>query len=390
MLVGLEYIKTLVNGLKKRIENIPQSDWKQNDETAQSYIKNRIGGYVKPVEETVVVKRADAESSSYWGKKDGLSAYQEFVPCDEIPTEEELANAVPVGGMYNGTAPLSVFRRNENCYYLNFSEISDDDWGTDKAYPPLAAVYKDMGRGSPGIAFSHCYDTHINVGIDTLTYKTTKDKLIKIPAEYVDSTVQYDTEQSLTEKEQLQARNNIGCAGGYIEVIDGSNMNSVYAAVDDAYKYKKKVYISRLTTYGEVRLYPPTSAVPGSVGTIYDGAALLTSSGTICAYRASVIPSSGPSIYIEENPTILRTFAQSLTAGQKAQARSNIGLTPVAKTDEMTQSVGLEAETGKLWTAPPTGDNIVLASSTAGSTKKFRIAVDDSGTLSAVEVTDAS
>lgn len=35
-------------------------------------------------------------------------------------------------------------------------------------------------------------------------------------------------------------------------------------------------------------------------------------------------------------------------------------------------------------------DNIVLASSTTGSTKKFRIVVDDSGTLSAVEVTDAS
>lgn len=35
-------------------------------------------------------------------------------------------------------------------------------------------------------------------------------------------------------------------------------------------------------------------------------------------------------------------------------------------------------------------DNIVLASSTAGSTKKFRLTVDDSGTLSTVEVTDAS
>lgn len=35
-------------------------------------------------------------------------------------------------------------------------------------------------------------------------------------------------------------------------------------------------------------------------------------------------------------------------------------------------------------------NNIVLASSTAGSTKKFRLTVDDSGTLSAVEVTDAS
>lgn len=43
---------------------------------------------------------------------------------------------------------------------------------------------------------------------------------------------------------------------------------------------------------------------------------------------------------------------QELTADQQAQARKNIGLTPVAKTDEMTQSVGLDAETGELYTKP--------------------------------------
>lgn len=43
---------------------------------------------------------------------------------------------------------------------------------------------------------------------------------------------------------------------------------------------------------------------------------------------------------------------QELTADQQAQARKNIGLTPVAKTDEMTQSVGLDAETGGLYTKP--------------------------------------
>ena len=93
--------------------------------------------------------------------------------------------------------------------------------------------------------------------------------------------------------------------------------------------------------------------------------------------------------YAQEDDAILST-PQTLTDAQKQQARANIGLAPVAKTDAMTQSVGLDAETGRLWTVPPTGDNIVLASSTTGSTKKFRITVDDSGTLSAVEVTDAS
>lgn len=93
--------------------------------------------------------------------------------------------------------------------------------------------------------------------------------------------------------------------------------------------------------------------------------------------------------YVQEVYAILTT-PQVHTLEEKQQARANIGLIPVAKTDAMTQSVGLDAYTGKLWTVPPTGDNIVLASSTTGSTKKFRIVVDDSGTLSAVEVTDAS
>lgn len=93
--------------------------------------------------------------------------------------------------------------------------------------------------------------------------------------------------------------------------------------------------------------------------------------------------------YARVNETIL-TIPQVIDLEKKQQARDNIGLAPVAKTDAMTQSVGLDVYTGKLWTVPPTGDNIVLASSTTGSTKKFRIVVDDSGTLSAVEVTDAS
>lgn len=49
---------------------------------------------------------------------------------------------------------------------------------------------------------------------------------------------------------------------------------------------------------------------------------------------------------------VVKYRMQRLDADQQAQARTNIGLTPVAKTDEMTQSVGLDDETGELFTAP--------------------------------------
>lgn len=54
----------------------------------------------------------------------------------------------------------------------------------------------------------------------------------------------------------------------------------------------------------------------------------------------------------EDGIPIVMYGEQTLTADQQAQARKNIGLTPVAKTDEMTQSVGLDAETGGLYTKP--------------------------------------
>lgn len=70
----------------------------------------------------------------------------------------------------------------------------------------------------------------------------------------------------------------------------------------------------------------------------------------------NIVMFSGNSATMESIPfndhDAIHTFAETLNAAKQAQARENIGLTPVAKTDEMTQSVGLDAETGKLFTTP--------------------------------------
>lgn len=70
----------------------------------------------------------------------------------------------------------------------------------------------------------------------------------------------------------------------------------------------------------------------------------------------NIVMFSGNSATMESIPfndhDAIHTFAETLNAAKQAQARENIGLTPVAKTDEMTQSVGLDAETGKLYTTP--------------------------------------
>lgn len=70
-----------------------------------------------------------------------------------------------------------------------------------------------------------------------------------------------------------------------------------------------------------------------------------------------------PYEFVEQNPSTLTTDAQTLTGAQKLQARANIG------------------------TVEGTDKEMILSSSTAGSTKKFKITVTDDGTLTATEVT---
>lgn len=61
---------------------------------------------------------------------------------------------------------------------------------------------------------------------------------------------------------------------------------------------------------------------------------------------------------------------------------------PMTKTEAMTQSVGMDDD-GRLWTEPGAISitEMILKSSTSGSTKEFKITVDDSGTLAATEIT---
>ena len=70
-----------------------------------------------------------------------------------------------------------------------------------------------------------------------------------------------------------------------------------------------------------------------------------------------------PYEFVEQHPNTLTTDAQTLTDAQKLQARTNIG------------------------TVEGTDKEMILSSSTAGSTKKFKITVTDDGTLTATEVT---
>lgn len=104
--------------------------------------------------------------------------------------------------------------------------------------------------------------------------------------------------------------------------------------------------------------------------------------------------SAGNIEYIEDGldfsqlPFVSFDDSQSLTSYQQTKARENIGLTPVTKTDAMTQSVGLDAETGELYTAPAAGGNTLgITGAQIGQIAKIT-AVDDSGKPTAWEAVD--
>lgn len=91
---------------------------------------------------------------------------------------------------------------------------------------------------------------------------------------------------------------------------------------------------------------------------------------------------------LSDLPYVSFTKNQEVHAIRRAIARKNIGLTPVAKTDAMTQSVGLDAETGELYTTPAAGDNTLgITSATVGQIAKIT-AVDADGKPTAWEAVD--
>ncbi len=94
----------------------------------------------------------------------------------------------------------------------------------------------------------------------------------------------------------------------------------------------------------------------------------LNNDGTAKGYVSELALSGGsypfmPYELVEQNPSTLTTDAQTLTDAQKTQARTNIG------------------------TVEGTDKEVILGSSTVGSTKKFKITVTDDGILTATEVT---
>lgn len=407
-----------------------QPDYAQNNSTAEDYIKNRPGGYT--VENPTISKTITA--SDYVDYPNLHYAYKFSdaplsgdailsgvgkmkIITDGVETESEI-NDIRLVGAVNGLEQYVVgndfgmaghiFNGNTNlygltdgCYFIantnddtgemtayisqfttaaysttveipeKFTEVKPANWGSsygkDGYIPGRPGGYvfsmDDLMKLRTGL-YNYTWDGVIN-GRDTITlsYSGTEVTYVKITDDiqtifaYVGGNITAIIEG--TPKDVIITRDSmdIGSGGAFgIYTLSDSGARSVYPAVIFSYGNPSADFNAN------------GANIPQGVWFSYQE----NSSGEMTWYVNKITTGMGigstfkplwPYEFIEQNPNALTTDAQTLTDDQKLQARTNIGT--VAGTDK----------------------EMILSSSTAGSTKKFKITVDDAGTLTATEVT---
>ena len=316
-----------------------QSDWNQNDETQPDYVKNRPFYTGDPVE-TVLVE----ESTVSFVDAGGF--YEAEFQSTFSATVGETYNVSWDGTLYECTC----VDMGETYVIGNLSIVGE---GSDTGEPFVMIVENGLGIK---IYAADTSSSH------TFSISVFAQEVVKIDAKYLPDTVATKSDVEVTQ-----------------EVLDGV-FSSVATFTFDKQTSGRDTFVFDAFHYYKISDFNPSpSDVISFKGTTefgeeYSGINI----GNNCAEYGGffiVVASAGVcSLAISETTT--RSFT-SPSAGLYAQYdEGNPKFT--AGTGEFT----LRASTGSL----PITD-LLLKSSTAGSTKKFKITVDDNGALTATEVT---
>lgn len=144
--------------------------------------------------------------------------------------------------------------------------------------------------------------------------------------------VLYDREQTLTEEQKAQAKQNIGV----LEPLIGSTSDITPAQVSAALLEGRNVVLSHTdATYGVIYftgfLEPPALGVVASSGVMYYGGAIMRFELVGAKSKGIWAFSYGQLAQISDVPTdVVRYVGQTLTEEQKAKARENIGAISIA------------------------------------------------------------
>lgn len=314
-----------------------QSDWNQNDDTQPDYVKNRPFYTVDSVE-TVLVEESTV---SFSGVSGGI--YQGKLSSTFSPTIGETYKVSWDGTVYECT-----------CVYLGetpaIGNLSIAGVGSDTGEPFCMIV---PGNGEIIIGSNEASDSH------TLSISEFAQEVVKIDEKYLPDTVATKSEVEATQ-----------------EVLDGV-FSSVATFTFDKQTSGRDTFNFNGFNYYKISDFNPASEdVISFTGTREDGDEFSNVNiGNNCVeYGLFIVVASAGDCSIPITETVQISFS-ARSAGLYARYQVDNSF-QTAGTGEFT----LRASTGSL---DITG--LLLKSSTADSTKKFSITIDDSGVISATD-----
>ena len=325
---------------------IKKPDWNQNDPTAPNYVKNRPFYTGDPVE-TVLV-----EESTVPFQDAGSGLYGTEFPSTFSAT---------VGETYKVSWDGTVYE----CVCVNV--------GSDLAIGNLSIYGNASDSGEP-----FCMIVFNGAGIWIVTKDTSAShtfsinglapEVVKIDAKYLPDTVATKSE---VEASQTVANNAQTVADKNKEMLSKMN-TSIATFTFDKQTSGRDTFVYNAFSYYKISDFSPVPEdVVSFTGTRESGVecSKVTTGNNCVEYGLFIVVASAGACELPTNDNFYSFTAPSS------------GL--YAMYDEGNQS--MTAGTGE-FTLMGT-DGLTIRSSTYGSTKKFRITVDDSGTLTATEVT---
>lgn len=316
-----------------------QSDWAENDETAPGYVKNRPGAYV--VSETLTVLDKQFQQSDFEASSMGYA------------TETALQNPIIVDAVYT----VKIGNETYTAPSLKFTQAGNEMVGIgaidENKFPDLSKYPFYLGSDAGATEEAWLYLKDAPQSDVSISISGGLVNIEKIPAKFLDTSALEEqiSDASIASGNALQgaqaayqlANNALPKSGGYI-----------IKSVTDPYETVFGISITKLQSSGE----KDTSF---AVATDHYGQRIsrYTKSGK-SAMNMDLTPTTQSYGEGKQNFFTLRTFTSASGTNEIAE--------------ETVINVSLVKE-------------VTMLSSTAGSTKKFKITVDDTGTLTATEVT---
>lgn len=201
----------------------------------------------------------------------------------------------------------------------------------------------------------------------TMAAAPTKDMQIATK-KYVDDNKIADavlyTEQTLTDGQKKQARVNVDAASEFVvnasqDTSGGITLDKTYRQIQRAIVMGKTPVIHTPLTYLQLLFYDESNFIFGTYGPGHDKVAL----SFIIVSEQSVLPVAIDAL---------------VTNSDGALSQQTMAAAPISD---------MQIATKKYVDDKISDKEIILSSSTAGSTKKFKLTIDDTGTLTASEIT---